>query len=80
MLTMNVTKNFDLSKMNFKLTDELNRGIDMVAVDIEDGINKGSQFGKPFQRNAELTIKKKGYDWPLKQSGLMKDSGVFLKY
>lgn len=73
MLKIRMKKNFNLSKIRLDFSKTLNTGIRIVASDINQGIGRGSQFGKPFKRNAESTIKKKGFDHPLKDTGLMMD-------
>ena len=74
-----VSKNFNLNNIKLDFSKELNEGMDVIALDIEKGIARGSQFGKPFKRNAPATIKKKGFDHPLKHKGLMMDSGKMIK-
>jgi hypothetical protein len=69
---INIERNFgDLSKIAKDLSDELNKGIKIVAKDIEQGIEGGGQFGRRFKRNHPITIENKGFDHPLKETGLM---------
>jgi hypothetical protein len=75
MVNVKVNKNFNLNRIKLDLHRELNKGLDIIALDIQKGIEKGSQFGKPFKKNAKSTIKKKGFDHPLKHTGLMMNSG-----
>jgi hypothetical protein len=75
MVNVKVNRNFNLNNIKLDLHRELNKGLDIIALDIQKGIEKGSQFGKPFKRNAKSTIKKKGFDHPLKHTGLMMNSG-----
>ena len=70
-LKLKVTKNFDLSKLKIDLSQELNVGIKLIQSNIAEGIHKGGNFGRAFQRNAESTIKRKGFDHPLRETGLM---------
>ena len=81
MLEMNVTKDFDLRKIKLDLSHELNNSIDIIANDIEKGIDRGSQFGKPFEENAKSTIKAKKHSQPLvgKKPGIMKYSKKMVK-
>lgn len=79
MIELSITKNFNLKNIKFDFSKELNEGIDVVATDIEKGIQKGIQFGKPFKRNAEKTIKRKGFDHPLKDTGLMMNPNQMIK-
>ena len=78
-MKLNVTKNFDLRNINLDLSRELNVGIDYIAADIEEGIDSGGNFGKPFVRNAPSTVKKKGFDKPLQETGSMKDADKMIK-
>jgi hypothetical protein len=75
MVNVKVNKNFNLNNIKLDLHRELNKGLDIIALDIQKGIERGSQFGRPFKRNAESTIKRKGFDHPLKHTGLMMNSG-----
>lgn len=52
---------------------EINKAIKLIAKDIDNGIEAGGQFGRKFKRNAASTIKAKGFDHPLKATGLMMD-------
>ena len=61
------------------LHKEINVGIDLIAKDIQNGIEGGGQFGRKFDRNAESTIKSKGFDHPLKATGLMMDKDRMIK-
>jgi len=61
------------------LHKEINVGIDLIAKDIQNGIEGGGQFGRKFNRNAESTIKSKGFDHPLKATGLMMDKDKMIK-
>ena len=63
----------------FDLSSELNEAVEITAMDIQRGIEKGGQFGIAFKRNAPSTIAKKGFDHPLKETGLMMDSGKMTK-
>ena len=76
---MNIRKNFNLNKIDMDFSPQLNKGIDIIALDIQKGIEQGSQFGRAFKRNAPRTILKKGFDHPLKETGLMMDSGRMTK-
>ena len=79
MVNIKVKRDFNLNNIKLDFSKQLNKGLDVIALDIQKGIEKGSQFGKPFKRNAESTIKKKGFDHPLKENGLMMDSGKMVK-
>ena len=79
MMEMSVQANFNLNRIKLDLTDELNDGLDIIAKDIESGIKRGAQFNKPFKRNAEKTVKKKGFDHPLKHTELMMDAKKMIK-
>ena len=78
MIKAKVSKTFNLKKIKLDLSDELNDGIKVISKDIEYGIDKGVQFNKPFKRNAPSTIKKKGFDKPLEETGLMKDASKMI--
>jgi len=78
-MDLKVSKDFDLNKFRLDLSEELKDGINMVARDIEHGIDRGSQFGKPFKKNAISTIRLKGFDHPLKETGLMKNKNKMIK-
>jgi len=79
MLEVKLEKHFNLANIKLDFSKELNEGIDVIALDIQKGIERGSQFGKAFKRNAKSTIKKKGFDHPLKEKGIMMDSGQMVK-
>ena len=79
MINAKVTKNFDLSKISLDLHRELNRGIDIIADDIEAGIDKGIQFGEVFKPIEEKTADRKGHDRPLIDTGDLKDAGKMVK-
>ena len=68
---MKIVKKFDLGKIKLDLHRELNQGIDLIALDINQGIERGSQFGSAFKPNARATVLKKGFNHPLKHTGLM---------
>ena len=76
---MKVKKNFNLNNIKLDFSKELNEGIDVIALDIQRGIEKGSQFGKTFKKNKPSTIKRKGFDHPLKNTGLMMDANRMIK-
>jgi len=78
-MAMSISKNFNLNNIKFDLSKELNNSIDIVALDIKKGIEKGVQFEVPFKRNAPMTIKKKGFDHPLKETGLMMNETKMIK-
>jgi len=78
-MDLKVDKNFDLSKFKLDLSEEIKDGINLIARDIEHGIDGGAQFGKQFKRNAISTIKRKGFDHPLKETGLMKNKNKMIK-
>jgi hypothetical protein len=79
MIDMKITKDFDLGRVSLDLSKELNDGIDIIADDINKGIEEKQQFGKAFPDNAESTEKKKGFNHPLKDTGLMKDPDRMIK-
>ena len=79
MINAKITKNFDLRKIKLDLHRELNQGIDIVADDIERGINQGSQFGKRFAKLDPATSKRKGHDKPLIDKGILKDASKMQK-
>lgn len=79
MIDVKVKKDFNLNRIKCDFSKELNEGIDVIALNIQKGIEKGSQFGKPFERNKQSTIDKKGFDHPLKEKGYMMDSGKMIK-
>jgi len=73
-------RNFgDLGRLNLDLSAEINNGIRIIAKDIQNGIEGGGQFGKRFKGNAPATIKKKGFNHPLKETGLMMDAKRMIK-
>jgi|TARA_R100001530_G_C4302047_1_gene150723 hypothetical protein len=74
-----VEKNFNLNKMDFNLSKQINWAVDLIARDIESGIDRGGQFGKRFKPNAKSTERKKGFNHPLKDTGLMKDQKQMVK-
>jgi len=59
--------------------EEINEGIKLIAKDIDNGIESGAQFGRKFKRNAASTIKAKGFDHPLKDTGLMMDKNMMAR-
>lgn len=73
-MKMDITKNFNLKNISLDLSREMNVSIDYIASDIEQGIDQGRQFGKNFLPNAEKTVKKKGFNHPLKETGIMKNA------
>ena len=79
MITAKVTKNFDLRKLKLDLHRELNQGIDIIAENIEESIDNGQQFGMAFAPNKPATVKRKGHNKPLIDTGLMKDEGRMRK-
>lgn len=79
MLDVKIEKHFNLANIKLDFSKELNEGIDVIALDIQKGIERGSQFGKSFKRNAPATIRRKGFDHPLKEKGIMMDSGRMMK-
>lgn len=79
MIDMKINKNFNLKNIKLDLHNELNDGLDVIADDIQKGIQQGRQFGAPFIRNADSTIKKKGFDHPLKETGLMMNPNKMIK-
>ena len=58
-MSITLIKNFDLRKIKLDLHKELNNGLDIIALDVQQGIDRQSQFGKPIPRNEESTLKKK---------------------
>lgn len=74
MIQAKVTKNFDLRKINLDLSRDINKGIRIVADDIERGIDNGSQFGKRFKDIDPKTAKRKGHERPLIDKGILKDA------
>ena len=75
MLKAKVIKNFDLSKIKLDLHRELNQGIDFIADDISEGIDKGAQFGKRFEALKRETADRKGHSQPLIEDGILRDAG-----
>jgi hypothetical protein len=73
MISAKVTKNFDLRKINLDLHRDINKGIKIIAEDIERGIDNGSQFGKRFKDIDEKTAKRKGHNRPLIDKGVLKN-------
>ena len=72
MPAINIEQKFgDLSKIAKDLSGEINKAIEIVAKDIENGVERGGQFGRAFKRNHPITIENKGFDHPLKETGLM---------
>jgi len=76
---MKVIKNFDLDNITLDLSKELNDAVDVIALDIQRGIEKKRQFGKKFAKNADSTIRKKGFDHPLYDTGLMFNADAMIK-
>ncbi len=83
MISAKVTKNFDLSKIKLDLSRELNQGIDIVAENIEEGIDNSQQFGAVFEKNEKSTLdqkRRKGQgSKPLIATGLLKDESKMVK-
>ncbi len=67
-MSVTVTKNFDLGKINLDLSRELNEAADIVVLDIENGIKYGRDItGSPMTKLQPDTIadkRKKGYESP----------------
>ena len=67
-MSVTVTKNFDLGKINLDLSRELNEAADVVVLDIENGIKYGRDItGSPMTKLQPDTIadkRKKGYPSP----------------
>ena len=61
------------------LHEQINKGIDLIAKDIQNGIEGGAQFGKRFTPNSPTTEKSKGFNHPLKATGLMMDKDRMIK-
>ena len=75
-----IDRNFkNLNSPNFDLYKQINEGIKLIAKDIQNGIQAGAQFGRGFIRNAPSTIEKKGFDHPLRETGLMMDAERMIK-
>lgn len=74
-----IEKDFDLKKLDLDLSKQINWAIKLIARDIENGIDAGTQFGRRFKPNAPSTIKEKGFNHPLKDTGLMKDQKKMIK-
>jgi hypothetical protein len=53
MIQAKITKNFDLRKIKLDIHRELNQGIDIIADNISEGIDRGGQFGKRFAPERE---------------------------
>lgn len=68
MLELNVTKNFDLSKIRMDFSKELNEAAERIRASIFKGVERGiSPDGMPFKELKEKTIKakmRKGYSKP----------------
>ena len=82
-MSVTVTKNFDLGKINLDLSRELNEAADVVVLDIENGIKYGRDItGSPMAKLQPDTIadkRKKGYESPrtaLFATGTMKKAYV----
>lgn len=78
-MSITIKKKFNLKNIKLDLHKELNNGIDIIALDIRQGIERGSQFGELFAPNAKLTIKIKGFNHPLKHRGLMMNESKMIK-
>jgi len=67
-MSVTVTKNFDLGRINLDLSRALNEAADVVVLDIEDGIKAGRDItGSPMTKLQPNTIadkRKKGYESP----------------
>lgn len=79
MIDMKVRKNFNLKNTKLDFSKELNEGIDVIALDISKGIERGAQFGKPFEKNAKSTIDRKHSSKPLIDEGYLKDVSKMVK-
>tara|TARA_R100000789_G_scaffold56843_1_gene55082 strand:+ start:25 stop:471 length:447 start_codon:yes stop_codon:yes gene_type:complete len=67
-MSVTITKNFDLGRINLDLSRALNEAADVVVLDIEDGIKAGRDItGSPMTKLQPDTIadkRKKGYPSP----------------
>ena len=76
-LNMKMTANFDLGKIKLDLHRELNQGIDVVADNIQEGVDNGIQFQRPLKANKDSTLKQKKRlgqgSKPLIAEGILRD-------
>jgi hypothetical protein len=79
MIQAKITKNFDLRKIKLDIHRELNQGIDIIADNISEGIDRGGQFGKRFKDIKKETGNRKGHFQPLIDTGLLKDESRMVK-
>mgnify|MGYP006410851431 CR=1 FL=1 len=63
-----------LNTINLDLSEEINDAVKLIAKDIKNGIQSKAQFGKGFKPNAQATEDGKGFNHPLKNTGLMMDN------
>lgn len=71
MINAKMTKSFNYKNIKFNFSDDLNKSINIVARDIENGILRGAQFNQRFKPNAESTLKQKQGNKPLIDKGIM---------
>lgn len=84
MIDVKIKRNFNLNRIKCDFSKELNEGIDVIALDIQRGIDKQSQFGKPLPRNEESTLRRKrakgwGEKSLIAEKKWMRDSGKMIK-
>jgi hypothetical protein len=84
MIEMDVEKHFDLGRIKLDLTKELNEGIDIIALDIQKGIDSQKQFGKPIVKNEDETLERKrkrgwGEKSLIEEKRWLRDSGKMVK-
>lgn len=79
MINIQIKRSFNLNNIKLNFSKQLNKGIKIIADDIELGIHKGSQFGKPFKPNAKSTADRKGFNSPLIDEGYLSDSNKMVK-
>ena len=48
--------------MRIDLSRALNKSIDIILRDVVNGIDRGTQFGRRWKKNAQVTIDRKGHD------------------
>jgi len=59
MVNVTIKRNFNLNNIKLDFHKELNNSLDVIALDIEKGIDNQHQFGKPIPRNEDDYLEQK---------------------